>query len=80
MRWAGHVARIGESSSAYRVFVVGLRKRDHVEDLGVDGRIFKKWNVEHGLDRAGSGQGELAGFCECCVEPPSSIKCGEFFD
>jgi hypothetical protein len=31
-------------------FVGDLRRRDHVEDLGVDGRIFKKWNVEHGLD------------------------------
>jgi hypothetical protein len=41
---------MGESSGAYRFFVGGLRKRDHVEYLGVDGGIFKKWNVEHGLD------------------------------
>jgi hypothetical protein len=50
MRWAGRVALMGESNDAYWVFVEDLRKRDHVEDLGVDGRIFKKWDVEHGLD------------------------------
>ena len=33
-----------ESIGAYRVVVGDLRKRDHAEDLGVDGRIFKKWN------------------------------------
>jgi len=37
-----------------------LRERDHLEDTDVDGRIilrgiFRKWDVGHGLDRAGSG-------------------------
>jgi hypothetical protein len=49
MRWAGHVAPIGERRGMYRV----LGGRDHMEDRGVDGRIilrwiFKKWNG--GLD------------------------------
>jgi hypothetical protein len=32
----------------------------------------------HGLDRCGSGQGQVAGTCECGNEIPGSIKCGEF--
>ena len=34
----------------------------------------------YGLDRAGSGQGKLAGTCECGNEPSGSLKCGEFLD
>jgi len=34
----------------------------------------------YGLDPAGSGQGQVAGACECGTEPSGSIKCGEFFD
>ena len=33
----------------------------------------------YGLDRAGSGKGQVAGTCEC-GEPSGSIKCGEFLD
>jgi hypothetical protein len=55
-----------------------LRERDHLEDTGIDGRIVliwicKKWNMGYGLDRAGSGQGQVAGTW-------GSIKCGEFLD
>jgi len=34
----------------------------------------------HGLDRAGSGQGQVAGTCECCDGPSGSIKRGKFLD
>ena len=34
----------------------------------------------HGLDRAGSRQGQAAGTCEGGNEPSGSIKCGEFLD
>ena len=34
----------------------------------------------YGLDRAGSGQGQVAGTCECGNEPSGSLKCGEFPD
>jgi hypothetical protein len=40
MRWAGHVARTGHRKIAYRILVEKLeKKRGHLEDLGVDGRI-----------------------------------------
>jgi hypothetical protein len=70
---------------AYTGFWRGnLRENDHMEDPGVDGIIlrwfFRKWDGGHGLVRAGSGQGQVAGTCECGNEPSGSIKCGEFLD
>jgi hypothetical protein len=50
MRWAGHVTYRGRGE-AYTGFWWGnLRKRDHLQDPGVDGRIqlrwiFRKWDV-----------------------------------
>jgi hypothetical protein len=48
MRWAGHVACMGERKDLYRVLVEKLKERDHLGDPGVDGRIitrciFRKW-------------------------------------
>jgi hypothetical protein len=43
MRWAGHVARMGEGRDAYRVLVGRPEGRSHLEDPGVDGRIILKW-------------------------------------
>jgi len=60
MRWAGHVVCMG-GGEAYTGFWWGdLRGRAHLGDPGVDGRIilrwiFRKWDVEYGQDRAGSG-------------------------
>ena len=34
----------------------------------------------YGLDRASSGQGQVAGTCECGNNPSDSIKCGELLD
>jgi hypothetical protein len=34
----------------------------------------------YGLDRAGSGQGQVAGTCKCGNELSGYIKCGEFLD
>jgi len=31
IRWMGHVARMGDSRSVYRVLVGNLRERDHLE-------------------------------------------------
>jgi hypothetical protein len=40
MRWAGHIASMGEGRGECRVLV---GKRDHLEDLCVDVRIILKW-------------------------------------
>ena len=42
MSQAGHVARMGDRRAAYRVLFWNLRKRDHLEDLGLHGRIILK--------------------------------------
>jgi hypothetical protein len=38
MRWAGHVAQIGETRNACSI----LNGRDHLKDLGLHGRIILK--------------------------------------
>ena len=60
MRWAGHVAPMGERRGVYRVLVGKPEGKNHLGDPGVDGkiilrRIFRKWDVGYGLDRVGSG-------------------------
>jgi hypothetical protein len=45
MRWARHVARIGEGRGVYRVLVGGPKSRDYWEDLGVGGRITLRWTL-----------------------------------
>jgi hypothetical protein len=45
MRWAGHVARLGEGSGVYRVLVGRPRGKNHWEDLGVGGRIALRWTL-----------------------------------
>jgi hypothetical protein len=50
-----------------------------LEDLGLDGRIILTWILQkcdggHGLDLSGSGQGQVAGACECGNESLGSIK------
>ena len=43
LRYAWHVARMGERRGVYRVWWGNLRERDHLEDPRVDGRIILKW-------------------------------------
>jgi hypothetical protein len=43
IRWAGHVARMGEMKNAFTYFVESLKGRYRLEDLGVGGRIILKW-------------------------------------
>jgi hypothetical protein len=46
MRWAGHVARMGEGRNVYRVLVGNPEGKDRLEDKGVDGRMGSKWTLE----------------------------------
>ena len=52
-----HVARVGLRRGAWRsrVSAESLRERDHLEDLGVDGRITLKYYDRGAWTRSGWG-------------------------
>jgi hypothetical protein len=70
MRWAEHVARMGEERKVYKVLV---GKPEGKRPLG---RPRRRW--EHGIRMdlreigLGGGQGLVAGCCECGDEPSGS--------
>jgi hypothetical protein len=46
LKWAGHIALMGESSRACRVLMGKPEGINHLEDPGVDGKIILKWILE----------------------------------
>jgi hypothetical protein len=46
MRWAGHVARMGEKRNAYRILWEIQKERDHWEDQDVGEWTILKWILE----------------------------------
>jgi len=82
MRWAGHVARMGEDKGVYRVLVgkpegrrpLGRRRRRWVDNIRTDlqevGCVYMDW-IGLAQDR------QVADACECGNEPSGSVKCGE---
>jgi hypothetical protein len=76
MRWAGHVAHMGEGRNVYRVLVEKPegkspleRPRHKLEDgIKMDFREIG-WGGGGGMDSLGFGYGTLAGCCEFCDEP-----------
>jgi hypothetical protein len=60
MRWAGYVARMGESRGVYRVLVgkpegkrpLGRPRCRWEDNIKTD---LWKWDVRHGVDQCGSG-------------------------
>jgi hypothetical protein len=40
MRWAGHVACMGERRGVYRVLVEKPERKNQLEDPGLDGRLY----------------------------------------
>jgi len=68
MRWAGHVALMGEKRGEYRVLLGKPEGKNHLGDPSVDGRIilrriFRKWYVGVWTGsswlRIGKGSGRL---------------------
>jgi hypothetical protein len=61
MRWAGHVARVGESRGVYRVLVGNLREREGGIILKW---VFRKWDMKAWTEliwlRIGTGGGLLS--------------------
>jgi hypothetical protein len=45
MRWMRHVEQMGEMRYIYKILVGKPVRRDHLEDLGIDGRIILKWTL-----------------------------------
>ena len=43
MRWAGHVARMGEDRGVHRVLVGKLEGKRSLGDQDIDGRIILRW-------------------------------------
>jgi hypothetical protein len=75
MRWAGHVTGMGEGRNVYRVLV---GKPEGKRPLGRPRRRWEVWLKMDlreigwgggGVDSLSSGQGSLAGCCECGDEP-----------
>ena len=61
------------------------REGEHLEDLGIDGRIilkciFNKWVWEAWIRLIRLRIGQVVGSCECNNECLGSIKWGEFLD
>jgi len=75
---------VKEKRNACRVFVVKPSNKINLEDLGVNGMMLLKWNLnrmgEVGLELCGSGKVQVVGCCEKGDEPSSSVKCREFCD
>jgi hypothetical protein len=86
MRWAEHVARVGERRCVFKVLV---RKPEGKRPLG---RLRRRWenNIKMDLQEVGYGgmdwidlaqdMGQVAESCMRGNETSGSMKCGEFFD
>jgi hypothetical protein len=47
MRWTGCVACTGENKNTYRVLEWESEEKDHLKELGVDGRIIWQWTTRN---------------------------------
>jgi hypothetical protein len=42
----GHVAHMGRKGMRAEIWLGNIKERDHLVDLGVEGRIILKWGVK----------------------------------
>jgi hypothetical protein len=77
MRWAEHVARMGEERKVYKVLVpegkrpLRIPRRKWEDEIRMDHREIG-WGGGIGLDSTVSGQEPVASCCECGDEPSGS--------
>ena len=55
MRWAGHVARMGQGRGVYSVLVGKPEERDHWGDPNADGKIILRWIFRKWKEVMGTG-------------------------
>jgi hypothetical protein len=55
MRWAGHVACMGQMRNAHKIFVEYLKGRDHFEDLSIHGKIILQRILEEYVGKVCTG-------------------------
>jgi hypothetical protein len=55
MRWAGHVARMGEGRNVYGVLMGKPEGKHHLKDQSVDGRLRSKWTLRRLVVEVWSG-------------------------
>jgi len=82
MRWAGHVARMGDGSEVYRVLV---GKSEGKRPLGRPKRRWDDDNIKMGLQELGCGYMDWIELAQDMdrwrtLVNAGSIKCGEFHD
>ena len=83
MRWAGHVARMGEGRGVHRVLIGKPEGKRPLGDPDVDGRIILRWIFGKWEGVVGTGWswlriGTLAGACGYGDEPSGSKNAGNF--
>jgi len=79
MRWASHVARMGDNRGTYRVLLGHLMERDHFVRPGLREEDDIKTHLQE-VEWGNRSWSALAHYKECANEPSGSIKCGEFLD
>jgi hypothetical protein len=52
MRWAGHVARMGKLEMRTVFWLEDLKRRDHLKNVGIYGKIILEWILGKGADGA----------------------------
>ena len=57
LKWALHVERMGRTEMYTGFWRGNLKERDHLKDLGLDGRIILKWVLKRMI--VGNGLDEL---------------------